>query len=45
MMTFINFQEIAETYRRQAQQRRITSGEIRLLALRKEEERLNGQTS
>ena len=45
MMTFVNFQAIAENYRRQAQQKRITSGERRILSLRKEEERLNGQMS
>ena len=43
MTNYVNFQAIAEDYKRQAQQRRITSGERRILSLQKEEERLNGQ--
>lgn len=43
MTNYVNFQAIAENHKRQAHQRRITSGEKRILSLQKEEERLNGQ--
>ncbi|MEK5039366.1 hypothetical protein [Sporosarcina sp. FSL K6-3457] len=45
MMDLVNLYAIMDDYRRQTQQRRMTSGEKRTLSLKKEEQRLNGQKS
>ncbi|MFJ7933366.1 hypothetical protein [Sporosarcina sp. NPDC096371] len=45
MMNFANLHAILDEYRRQTRRQRMTSGEKRALALRKEDQRLNGQKS
>lgn len=43
MTAYVNLQAILEDYRRQAEQKDITSSQKRIVTLRKEEERLRGQ--
>ncbi len=45
MMDIVNLHAIMDHYRRQVKQRKMTSGEKRALSLRREDQRLNGQTS